>query len=199
MEIALEITGMLLLFTVMLILPIYGAVKFQQYKGTKYYKLLLKDFGLEIAPDSSMLNEISGQYHGCFISVKNGTFGNLRNKQSVIKISVLHPNISVRHCTLVTSKKVKQKTYNDALLNFENYIVARLPKNYVLDQQIKKEILDAAITLGMEDKLDLSQEENGAFSQIHSFPMTNKRRYKRAKKMIEMLIALSTYLAKPQN
>jgi hypothetical protein len=46
---------------------------------------------------------------------------------------------------------------------------------------------------------DIQQEQNGAFFQIHSFPLANKKRYLKCKAVINLLINLNKYLKEKQS
>ena len=192
--------ALFIIIIVMIAAPLLLVIKFQAYKDKKYYKLLATDFNLELSSEEDRFLGVKGKNNGCEINVFNDSFKNTMNvgvvkftKQLGVKIYVHNPTLKNRNLSISSLKRVK---IDFNLRNFEDYFEINLPENISFSEELKLQICETASTLGIEDRFDISQEENGALVQIQNFPLVNKKRYLKCKSTISFLINFSNYVIK---
>jgi hypothetical protein len=204
MKDVLMILGFFILVVAIFVVPLMLVIKYQAYKAKKYYRLLAVDFNLELSNDKSNFFGVEGINNECKIIVCNHSFKSRINvgkstssKQMGVKISVHHPKLNTKNSSITSLKKVKNKKEVE-ITNFNNYFNIKIPTEQKLSNEIKQQVFETAYLLGFEDNLDIQQEKDGAFIQIHSFPLVNKKRYLKCKAIITLLINLNNYLTEKQ-
>lgn len=193
---ALKTVAFIVVLLGIMILPIYGAIKYSMYKSAKYYKLLASDLGLTFTEEDFF--GIKGDYKSCTIKVYNDTVRSFSKKYQCVKIQVSNTQLRVIGSSIKEIKSVKLVNGELPINNFYDYFEVKLPANIELDTKLKEQLMVTAIELGFEDNLELKQNEPKTWNALQSFTLTTKNRYNKCKLYIELMVNINLYLVEQQ-